>query len=192
MAPFKDELGPAAARRLASELAAAWPAFPRRRFTTGLAAGLEPLELLARVSFLADRLARTLPQAFPDAAAVLWRTLESPTFTGWITLPCGTFVSRHGIDHPEEALAVLAGLTPRFSSEAAIRPFIERHPDVPTSTCIAGAATRTSMSGDSSPRAPDRGCRGRRCCAASSQTRRRTSRCSTPSSSTHRRTCGAR
>jgi 3-methyladenine DNA glycosylase AlkC len=59
---------------------------------------------------------------------VLWGALDSATFTGWMTLPCGTYVARAGIDHPKAALPLLAGLTPRWSSEAPIRPFIERHP----------------------------------------------------------------
>jgi 3-methyladenine DNA glycosylase AlkC len=130
MAGFKDELGPDLGRRLAAELTSAWPSFPTRRFTRGLAAELEPLELLARVDLLAGRLARTLPEPFSDAAEVLWRTLDSPTFTGWMTLPCGTFVAQAGIEHPDVALPLLAGLTPRWSSEAAIRPFIDRHPDL--------------------------------------------------------------
>lgn len=130
MAAFKDELGPALGRRLAAELATAWPEFPTRRFTRGLAGALEPLELLARVDLIAERLAGTLPEPFPDAAGVLWRALDSPSFTGWMTLPCGTFVARRGIDDPEVALPLLAGLTPRWSSEGPIRPFIERHPEL--------------------------------------------------------------
>lgn len=128
MAAFKDEVGPEPARLLAAELARAWPPFPRRRFLAGVAAELEARELLARVEALADRLARALPARFPDAAAVLWRALDSPSFTGWMTLPCGTYVGRHGLDHPEVALPLLAGLTPRWSSEFPLRPFVERHP----------------------------------------------------------------
>lgn len=45
-------------------------------------------------------------------------------------LPCGYFVAKAGIDEPESALPVLAALTPRFSSEGPIRPFIEAHPEV--------------------------------------------------------------
>jgi 3-methyladenine DNA glycosylase AlkC len=126
----KDEISTALAGRLAAELAAAWPQFSRRRFVTGLASTLEPLTLMARVDLLADRLIDGLPDAFGDAASVLWRTLESPTFTGWMTLPCGIYGARCGIDHPEIALPLLAGLTPRWSSEGPIRPFIERHPDL--------------------------------------------------------------
>jgi hypothetical protein len=47
-----------------------------------------------------------------------------------MTLPCGSYVARAGIDRPEVALPLLAGLTPRWSSESPILPFIERHPDV--------------------------------------------------------------
>lgn len=131
MAAFKDEISPALARSLARELQAAWPAFPTTRFLRGIAAVLDPLELLARVDALADRLGAALPSSsFDEAAAVMWRALDSPTFTGWMTLPCGTFVARRGLDDPEVALPLLAGLTPRWSSEGPIRPFIERHPEV--------------------------------------------------------------
>ena len=130
MAPFKDELGAAAGRRLAGELARAWPEFPARRFTRGLAEALEPLELLARGNELTRRLERALPRPFADAAGVLYRALASPPFAGWIVLPCGGFVARAGIEEPGTALPLLAALSPRWSSEFAIRPFIERHPEL--------------------------------------------------------------
>ena len=130
MAAFKDEISVALVRGLARELATAWPPFPRRRFLAGAAEALEPLELMARVDHLSLRLADALPDDFAAAARVLWRALESPSFTGWMTLPCGAYVARAGIDHPGVALPLLAGLTPRFSSEGPIRPFIERHPEL--------------------------------------------------------------
>jgi len=128
MPPFKEELGAAAARRLAQELTAAWPGFPGRRFTSGLREALEPLELLARRDLLAERLVAAMPAPFAAAADVLYHALGSPTFTGWIVEPCTAYVARAGIDQPEVALPLLAALTPRWSSEFAIRPFIERHP----------------------------------------------------------------
>ena len=129
MPAFKDELDRSAAGRLASELSAAWPEFPSRRFLRELSAALEPLALLARSDLLADRLVASLPSELSDAVAVLRRALESASFTGWIVLPCGGFVARAGLDEPDLALPLLAELTPRWSSELAIRPFIERHPD---------------------------------------------------------------
>ena len=128
MPPFKDELGADAGRRLARELARAWRDFPTRRFTRGLADALEPLELLARGEELTRRLCETLPPEFAEAESVLRTALDSPTFTGWIVLPCGGFVAEAGIADPARALPLLADMTARWSSEFAIRPFIERHP----------------------------------------------------------------
>jgi 3-methyladenine DNA glycosylase AlkC len=130
VAALKDELDAAAGRRLARELTRAWPSFPARRFTRGLGAALDPLELLARGEELTGRLERALPPPFTDAAGVLYRALDFPTFAGWIVLPCGGFVARAGIDDPDTALPLLAALTPRWSSEFALRPFIERHPQL--------------------------------------------------------------
>ncbi|HET9608753.1 MAG TPA: hypothetical protein VFP06_04045 [Acidimicrobiales bacterium] len=130
MAAFKDEISAELAAHLARELTRAWPAFPRRRFTRGLDDALAPLALMARIDLLTDRLVDALPDDFDIAAKVLWETLESLIFTGWMTLPCGSYVARAGIDRPEIGLPLLAGLTPRWSSEGPVRPFLERHPDI--------------------------------------------------------------
>jgi 3-methyladenine DNA glycosylase AlkC len=130
MADFKDEFSAASTAVLAGELVRAWPEFPRARFEAGIGEALGPRTLSERIDLLATRLADALPASFDHAARVLWEALESPTFTGWMTMPCGTFVARSGIEHPDVALPLLAGLTPRFSSEGPVRPFIERHPAV--------------------------------------------------------------
>lgn len=130
MGAVRDEISPAVARALARELTAAWPEFPLRRFTAGIAGRLEPLSAMARIELLADRLTVTLPEPFVESSRVLYRTLASPTFTGWMTVPCGSFVARRGIDLPSHALPILAALTPRWSSEFALRPFIEQHADL--------------------------------------------------------------
>jgi 3-methyladenine DNA glycosylase AlkC len=130
MADVKDELSPGLVAALAAELQRAWPAFPVRRFTRDASAGLDPLALMQRVRHIAAALAKALPGDFAAAAAVLERATDSPTLTGWMTLPCGVYVAEHGLDLPDVALPLLARLTPRFSSEGPIRPFIERHPEV--------------------------------------------------------------
>ncbi len=68
MAALKDEISPQLADRLASELTAAWPAFPSQRFTRGLDAALAPLGLMARVDLLTERLVEALPGDFETAA----------------------------------------------------------------------------------------------------------------------------
>ena len=48
---------------------------------------------------------------------------------GFAAWPVIDYVGEHGLDHPDEALRVLRELTPFFSAEFAIRPFIIHHPD---------------------------------------------------------------
>jgi 3-methyladenine DNA glycosylase AlkC len=130
VADFKDEISPAAVAGLADEFARAWPGFPREVVVAGIDEVLAPLELMQRVRLVADRLGEALPDEFAEAADVIRAVLGSATFDGWITLPVGFFVADAGLDEPDVALPVLAGLTPRFSSEGPIRPFIVAHPEV--------------------------------------------------------------
>lgn len=130
MADFKDEISPEAVARLADEFGRAWPAFPYEEFLAGIGEALAPLELMQRVHMVAGRLGRALPAEFGEAADVLWSVLASESFTGWITLPVGFYVADAGLDEPDTALPLLAGLTPRLSSEGPIRPFLIAHPEV--------------------------------------------------------------
>jgi 3-methyladenine DNA glycosylase AlkC len=130
VAGFKDEMSPDRVRALGVELKRAWPSFAEESFAAEACDGLESLELMARLRQVAAVLARHLPGDFAAAVGVLDAALASPTFTSWITLPCGLCVAEAGIDEPEIALPLLARLSPRCSSEWAVRPFIERDPDI--------------------------------------------------------------
>ncbi|MBJ7456839.1 MAG: DNA alkylation repair protein [Thermoleophilia bacterium] len=130
MADFKDEFSPALVDHLGAEIGRAWPGFPREEWRTRALDGLDELRLLERVAHLSRVLGDLLPPSFPDAAAVLHEALRSETLDGWMTLPCGWMVADRGIDEPEVALPLLAALSPRFSSEGTVRPFIRRHPEI--------------------------------------------------------------
>jgi 3-methyladenine DNA glycosylase AlkC len=127
---FKDRISPAAVEGLASDLKAAWPGFPAEGFTTRANTGLGSLELKARVVHVADALAEALPDDFEAAVAVVRGALDRPGFDGWIVFPVNDWVARFGIDSPEVALPLLGELTSRWTAEYAVRPFIERHPEV--------------------------------------------------------------
>jgi 3-methyladenine DNA glycosylase AlkC len=130
MADFRDEFSPAMIRRLGDEIARAWPAFPQDEWRARATDGLDALRLLERVDHLAGVLGDLLPSSFPDAARVIHDALRSEALDGWMTLPCGAMVAGRGIESPEVALPLLAELSPRFSSEWTVRPFILRHPEI--------------------------------------------------------------
>ena len=122
---MNDLLGPSAVAQLRTSLAAAagqnaWPALD-------VAAGrLEPLALRARAGLLAAALIDDLDAGYERAAAVVRTALADDGFTGWILWPVGeaavTLALRDGGRRAfDDALALLAELTPRMSSEFAIR-----------------------------------------------------------------------
>lgn len=127
---FKDRISVPAIRQLAADLEWAWPDFPADDFIAAASAGLARLELKARVVHVADALALSLPERFPEAAAIIGKALHRPDFDGWIVYPVDDYVARFGIEDPEVALPLMAGLTSRWSCEFAIRPFIESHPGI--------------------------------------------------------------
>ncbi|TJY69026.1 DNA alkylation repair protein [Arthrobacter sp. CAU 1506] len=125
MGIMNDLLGPSAVAQLRTSLAGAadqpvWPALEE-------AGGrLEPLALRARAGLLATALMEDLNGGYERAAAVFRSTLADDGFTGWILWPVGeaavTLALQDGSQRAfDDALALLAELTPRMSSEFAIR-----------------------------------------------------------------------
>lgn len=127
---FKDRISPALVAGLGEDLKAAWPEFPEGEFVRRACDGLASLEMKGRVVHVADALAATLPGDFAEAAKVIEKSLASPRMNSWVVYCVDDYVGRYGIDQPEVALPLMAKLTPRWSCEFAIRPFIETHPEI--------------------------------------------------------------
>jgi len=149
--PFKNLINGETVRQARRHLSRAWPGFDGKRFERLASAGLETLELKARVLHLSAALEATLPTPFADAATVIEASLASmqaavgddpprPADDGlasWIVWALGDYVARCGLADPRRALATLHALTQRSTAEFAIRPFIERHPDLSFATLAA-------------------------------------------------------
>jgi len=131
---FKDYFDRAAGRQLAAQVAGAMPGFDERGFVADAARGLGKLEFAGRVQQFSDALARHLPDDVPRALDVLTRSLpaELPNCDsvtdGWLQWPVGQFIADHGVDYFDESMEAMIELTKRFSSEFAVRPFVERRP----------------------------------------------------------------
>jgi 3-methyladenine DNA glycosylase AlkC len=135
---LKGFFSPALVRRLAADLVRVHRSFPERPFVKQACSGLEALELLDRGRHIARALAAHLPAAYPDAVAVLLRSLgpEHATdellgagMTPFFYFPHTVFVAERGLDHFDLSMRALYELTKRFSAESSIRPYIERYPE---------------------------------------------------------------
>lgn len=132
---FKDYFDQNAARALADQLRTVWPKFDRRAFVRNATKGLEALEFAGRVQRFSDALAETLPDDIPRALALLTESLPPPlpncdsVTDGWLQWPVGQFIADHGVPHFDASMTAMIALTQRFSSEFAVRPFVEQHPE---------------------------------------------------------------
>lgn len=127
--PLKNLLHPALVRAMAEIIAANAPSFDRDRFTALATSGIESLELMERAALIRDALFATLPESFPEAAAILAASLPAAGkagLTGWMLLPVNQFIAARGLEHFDVALDLLKALTPHFTAEFGIRRFIHQ------------------------------------------------------------------
>jgi 3-methyladenine DNA glycosylase AlkC len=134
MAAFKDELGPVAVDQIAAAFHGAQAAFPHAAFRKQALAGLDELELKARVAHLIDGIYAGLCQScgVPDAGSrAIWlahlQLLQSACASGlkgFVAWPLIDYVAVHGRARPSDSLPALARLTSAFSAEFALRPFL--------------------------------------------------------------------
>lgn len=126
--PLKENVGRAAVARLGAALAAADASFAPGSFVRSATAGLDGLELKARVAHVAAALGRVLDRPFPEAAAVVQRAVAGSGLGMWEVWPVTEWVAVAGRDSPGVALPLLAALTPYASAEFAVRPFVDADP----------------------------------------------------------------
>ena len=135
---LKTFFSPALVKRLAGDIAGAYPAFDSRGFIKTATAGLDDLELLDRGRHIARALSQYLPDEYPAAIDVLVRSLgnehASDELVGagmapFFYLPHTILVAEHGLDNFELSMKVQYELTKRFSAEGSIRPYIAKYPD---------------------------------------------------------------
>jgi 3-methyladenine DNA glycosylase AlkC len=91
---------------------------------------LAPLSLRARSDLAAAALIADLPAHYGQAAAIFRRALEDPTFAGWAIWPVTEAVTTLALGADQSAafddgLTLLSELSPRLTSEFAIRRFLE-------------------------------------------------------------------
>lgn len=140
---MKDGLGVHAVKRIANAVELVVPGFNAKAFQKDAERGLDELELKARVHHLIAVLHRhydlpfkTLSKHLQDLPEVWDKGSPTDSKAGFAAWPLIDYVAAHGLQHPKEALKTLEKLTPLFSAEFAIRPFIQQHTDVTYQTLL--------------------------------------------------------
>jgi 3-methyladenine DNA glycosylase AlkC len=134
---MKEGLNSVSAERIAGAISQVYPEFAVEQFLQQVDSGLAVLELKERVNHFIEVLAKHLPQDFSDCHKILTQLKphwdhgnpEDPlrSFAAW---PITDFVAIYGLDSPDLAFDCLRYLTSLFSAEFAIRPFIEKYPEL--------------------------------------------------------------
>lgn len=134
---MKDGLGPQAIKRIGSSIALVVPGFNARAFQKDAERGIDELELKARVHHLIavlhthyDLPFKKLSKYLQDLPSVWDRGSAVDNKAGFAAWPLIDYIAAHGLQHPKESLQTLEKLTPLFSAEFAVRPFIQQHTDV--------------------------------------------------------------
>lgn len=170
---FKNLINTTLVQQAAERLQQVAPEFDGPRFARLASDGLDCLEMKARALHICEALQTTLPTDFNQSAGILEAALAPPEsgesmaqlhgltegLRGWILWPVGEYIARAGLAHPVRALQTLHALTQRFTAEFAIRPFIERHPELSFATLARWVAddsayVRRLVSEGSRPRLP--------------------------------------
>jgi len=134
---MKEGLNIVSAKRIADAISQVYPEFAVELFVQQVDSGLSQLELKERVNHFIDVLAEHLPSNFIECHKILIQLKpywdhgdpDDPlrSFAAW---PVTDFVAKYGLDSPELAFECLHYLTGLFSAEFAIRPFIEKYPEL--------------------------------------------------------------
>lgn len=131
---MKDGLGEVALERIINGLLRAGADFSPASFRKDALSSLHQLELKDRVRHLILVMGRHLPESFPETAKILgcirdhWgETDPSDKLCYFAAWPIINYVAEYGLNHPDTSLDLLRYLTPLYTGEFAIRPFIETH-----------------------------------------------------------------
>ena len=172
--PFKHLIDAGVVAAIAHHVGRAGADFRREAFERQALAGLDALELKARVMQLAHALVAALPADVDRAASLLEASLGPPGegddlaslrsgaagLAGWPVWPlteAGALIA--AATAPERGLRALHAMTQRQTAEFAIRPFLIRHPALAAATLARwvhdpSAHVRRLVSEGSRPRLP--------------------------------------
>jgi 3-methyladenine DNA glycosylase AlkC len=110
---------------IAQEISKIYPAFDQKAFLS-IQNEMLKLEMKGRVLLIREQLKKTLPEKYQESLKILLKSTESGKLTGFSLWPYTEFIQTFGLDHIKISLQALKEITPLFTSEWAVRPFIKK------------------------------------------------------------------
>jgi 3-methyladenine DNA glycosylase AlkC len=157
---FKHEVNAETIAALGSAVAELDPAFDAAGFRAVAGAGLEPLELKARVAHVAAALdAHLQHRTFAETADLLATAVEQLQQGMWTAWPTTTLIGNRSLEDPDAAIGALGRITRYSSAEFALRPLLHAQPEPTLAHLHMWAASddlhlRRAASESSRPRLP--------------------------------------
>ena len=157
---LKDLIDEPSVTALAAAVAAVYPAVQSDQIVAQVFdEGWHDRELKQRIRHVAVVLRHHLPADYPNALKTLRRAAATVDGLGFTAMAFNDFVEEFGVDDPDNSLPALEQFTTLVSAEFAVRPFIERYPDLLFARLLAWAGhedwrVRRLASEGSRPRLP--------------------------------------
>jgi len=131
MEPLKEMFNKKSVKEISKEFSKHYNNFDSKKFEKEIVKSLEKLELKDRVRLITNVLYKNLPSDYKKSIKIILKTIASNNdgISGFKTWPLTEYVSMYGLDHYDESLNAMIELTKKFTSEFAIRPFIEKFQD---------------------------------------------------------------
>ncbi|WP_293750427.1 DNA alkylation repair protein [uncultured Paraglaciecola sp.] len=134
--PLKNNYGIDIVTKISNMLQHVDVNFDSEGFVAHVQQGYDSLELMERGRKIATALKVYLPDDFKSAVEILIASLDSPveheennSIASFIFLPHTIYVTDNGLNDFDTSMQAHYQLTQRFTSEFAIRPFIQRYPE---------------------------------------------------------------
>jgi 3-methyladenine DNA glycosylase AlkC len=116
--------------RIGHSIHRVYPEFDNKAFIK-LEKRLSFLELKPRVQLLREGLREHLPKSYTKAVKVILASLKADQedLKGFDLWPYTEFIQSYGLDHLQLSLTAMKSLTTKFTSEFAVRPYLEKYTD---------------------------------------------------------------
>lgn len=114
----------------------------KKAFIASIESTREELELKDRVKLIASALKEHIKLDYPEQLRILleclanedehehreWEGSTTKGLSGFQAWPIAQFVESYGLEHFDESMQALKEITKRFTSEFAIRPYLDKYP----------------------------------------------------------------